>query len=81
VSSASLRYRIRSREEVDQRIVSEDELTKVGRVLQLIDTIKALDIDPADTAPDYWHHVHNQLFVKETARPYTRSRHQAWLHR
>ena len=54
---------------------------KVERVLQLIDTVEALDIDPADVAPDYWHHAHNRLSVNETPRPYTRSRHQAWLHR
>src|ERR1700755_3107229 len=54
---------------------------KVERVLQLIDFVEALEIDPADAAPDYWHHVHNRLSVNETPRPYTRSRHQAWLHR
>jgi Protein of unknown function (DUF2840) len=54
---------------------------KVERVLQLIDAVEALGIDPADAAPDYWHHVHNRLSVSETPRPYTRSRHQAWLHR
>jgi hypothetical protein len=54
---------------------------KVERVLQLIDAVEALDIDPADVAPDYWHHAHNRLSVNETPRPYTRSRHQAWLHR
>ena len=54
---------------------------KVERVLQLIDAVEALDIDPADAAPDYWHHVQNRLSVNETPRPYTRSRHQAWLHR
>ena len=54
---------------------------KVERVLQLIDAVEALDIDPADAAPDYWHHVHNRVSVNETPRPYTRSRHQAWLHR
>jgi hypothetical protein len=54
---------------------------KVERVLQLIDAVEALGIDPADAAPDYWHHVHNRLSVNETPRPYTRSRHQAWLHR
>jgi hypothetical protein len=54
---------------------------KVERVLQLIDAIEALGIDPADAAPDHWHHVHNRLSVNETPRPYTRSRHQAWLHR
>ncbi len=54
---------------------------KVERVLQLIDVVEALGVDPADAAPDYWHHVHNRLSVNETPRPYTRSRHQAWLHR
>jgi Protein of unknown function (DUF2840) len=54
---------------------------KVERVLQLIDAIEALGIDPADAAPDYWHHVHNRLSVNEAPRIYTKSRHQAWLHR
>jgi hypothetical protein len=54
---------------------------KVERVLQLVDAIEALGIDPADAAPDYWNHVHNRLSVDEAPRPYTRSRHQAWLHR
>jgi hypothetical protein len=55
--------------------------TKVERVLQIADAVEALGIDPADAAPDYWHHVHNRLSVNETPRAYTRSRHQAWLHR
>jgi hypothetical protein len=54
---------------------------KVERVLQVIDAVEALGIDPVDASPDYWHHVHNRLSVNETPRPYTRSRHQAWLHR
>jgi hypothetical protein len=54
---------------------------KVERALQMIDVVEALGIDPADAAPDYWHHVHNRMSVNETPRPYTRSRHQAWLHR
>jgi hypothetical protein len=54
---------------------------KVERVLQLIDAVEALDIHPADVAPDYWHHVHNRLSVNETPRSYTRARHQAWLRR
>lgn len=54
---------------------------KVERVVQLIADVEALGIDPADAAPDYWHHVHNRLSVNETPRSYTRSRHQAWLHR
>jgi hypothetical protein len=54
---------------------------KVERVLQLIDAVEALDINPADAAPGYWHHVHNRLSVNEKPRSYTRARHQAWLHR
>ena len=54
---------------------------KVERVLQLIDAVEALGIDAADAAHDYWHHVHNRLSVNEVPRAYTRSRHQAWLHR
>ena len=46
---------------------------KVERVLQLIDAVEALGIDPADAAPDYWHHVHNRLSVNEIPRP-TQSR-------
>ncbi|MCK1738379.1 DUF2840 domain-containing protein [Bradyrhizobium sp. 138] len=54
---------------------------KVERVLQLIDAVEALGINPAEVAPDYWHHVHNRLSVNETPRAYTRARHQAWLRR
>jgi Protein of unknown function (DUF2840) len=54
---------------------------KVERILQLIDAVEALGIDPADAAHDYWHHVHNRLSVNEAPRAHTRSRHQAWLHR
>ena len=54
---------------------------KVERVLQLIDAVEALGINAADAAPDYWQHIHNRLSVGEAPRAYTRSRHQAWLHR
>ena len=54
---------------------------KVERVLQAIDAVEALGIDPADAAPEHWHHVHNRLSVNETPRRYTLSRHQAWLKR
>src|SRR5215510_8951154 len=54
---------------------------KVEKVLQAIDAVEALGIDPADAAPEHWHHIHNRLSVGEQPRPYTRSRHQAWLHR
>lgn len=54
---------------------------KVEKVLQAIDAVEALGIDPADAAPDHWQHVHNRLSVGEQPRPYTHTRHQAWLHR
>jgi hypothetical protein len=54
---------------------------KVEKVLQAIDNVEALGIEPADAAPEHWRHIHNRLFVGEQPRPYTRSRHQAWLHR
>ena len=54
---------------------------KVERVLQMTHAIEALGIDPADVAPDHWHHVHSRLSVNENPRPYTTARHQAWLHR
>jgi Protein of unknown function (DUF2840) len=54
---------------------------KVEKVLQAIDAIEALGIDPADAAPEHWQHVHNRLSVGERPRPYTKTRHQAWLHR
>jgi hypothetical protein len=54
---------------------------KVERVLQAIDAIKALGIDPADAAPDHWRHVHNRLTVGAVPHAYTRERHAAWLKR
>ena len=55
--------------------------SKVERVLQLVEAVEALEIDPAEAAPDYWHHVHNRLSVNEMPRTYTHARHKAWLHR
>jgi Protein of unknown function (DUF2840) len=54
---------------------------KVEKVLQAIDTVETLGINPADAAPDYLHHVHNRLSVDEQPRRYTYTRHEAWLHR
>jgi hypothetical protein len=54
---------------------------KVEKVLQAIDMVEALGINPADAAPEHWRHVHNRLFVGQKPRPYTRPRHQAWLRR
>ena len=52
---------------------------KVERVLQAIDAVEALDIDPADADPNHWRHVHNRLNAVEEPRLYTRARHDAWL--
>src|SRR5262249_22704635 len=46
----------------------------VEKVLQTIDAVEALGIDPADAAREHWHHIHNRLSVGEQPRPYTRSR-------
>jgi hypothetical protein len=54
---------------------------RVQKALQAINVVEALGIDPADAAPEHWRHVHNRLFVNENPRPYTRTRHGAWLRR
>ncbi|CCD93371.1 conserved hypothetical protein [Bradyrhizobium sp. ORS 375] len=54
---------------------------KVERVLQQIDAVEALGIDPADVAPDHWWHVQNRMAAGQAPRPYTHLRHRAWLHR
>jgi hypothetical protein len=54
---------------------------KVEKVLQGIDAVEALGIDPADAAPEHWRHVHNRLWVGERPRRYSQARHQAWLKR
>ena len=51
---------------------------KVSRVLQTIDQVEALGVDPADAAPDHWRHIHNRLSAGEEPRPYTSARHKAW---
>lgn len=52
---------------------------KVETVLNTIDAIETLGIDPADVAPDHWRHVHNRLIVNELFRTYSREQHRAWL--
>ncbi|MER8942856.1 DUF2840 domain-containing protein [Mesorhizobium sp. M0915] len=62
-------------------LLKVDRWPKVERVLQAIDAIEALGIDPVDVAPDHWRHVHNRLKADQEPRPYTRERHDAWLQR
>jgi len=52
---------------------------KVERVLQAIDAVEQLGIDPADACPDHWRHVQNRLASGDAPRLYTRERHRAWL--
>ena len=52
---------------------------KVERVLQAIDAVEALGIDPADAAHDHWRHLHNRLVAGEPPHPYSREQHRAWL--
>ena len=51
----------------------------VSRVLHAIDQVEAAGVAPADAAPDHWRHIHNRLVAGEQPRPYTTSRHNAWL--
>ena len=52
---------------------------KVERVLQAIDAVEQLGVDPAGACPDHWRHVQNRLSAGETPRAYTPERHRAWL--
>lgn len=54
---------------------------KVQRVLQAIDAVEALGVDPTDAAPEYWQHVHNRLCVHQSPHPYSTGQHRAWLRR
>jgi hypothetical protein len=54
---------------------------KVQLVLQAIDTVEALGVDPAEASPDHWRHVHNRLTAGDAPRPYARAQHAAWLFR
>ena len=58
-----------------------DGWPKVERVLQFIDAVEALDVDPADAAPEYWRHLHNRLAAGHAPRAYSREQHDAWLKR
>jgi Protein of unknown function (DUF2840) len=51
----------------------------VEKVLQAIDAIEAIGIDPANVAPDHWRHVHNRLTAGLEPRPYGLPQHRAWV--
>ena len=52
---------------------------KVERVLQSVDAVEQLGVDPADACPDQWRQLHNRLSSGEAPREYTPDRHRAWL--
>ncbi|TPM94989.1 DUF2840 domain-containing protein [Mesorhizobium sp. B2-1-3A] len=52
---------------------------KVERVLQLIDAIEAIGLDPAEAAPDYWRQTHNRLVAGGMPRIYSVEQHRAFL--
>ena len=52
---------------------------KVERVLQTIDAIERLGVDPEAVSSDYWRHVHNRLAAGCEPRAYTLDRHRAFL--
>jgi len=52
---------------------------KVERVLQAINAIEVLGIDPAEVSPDHWRHIHNRFAVGHEPRAYTIEQHQAFL--
>jgi Protein of unknown function (DUF2840) len=62
-------------------LLSIDGWPKVERVLQAIDRIRALRLDPAAVAPEHWRHVHNRLTVGAAPRTYTLVQHLAWIKR
>jgi Protein of unknown function (DUF2840) len=53
--------------------------SKVERLLQLIDAIEALGINPEEVATEYWRYAHNRLSVNEMPRAYTLARHRTRL--
>ncbi|RWB53877.1 DUF2840 domain-containing protein [Mesorhizobium sp.] len=52
---------------------------KVERVLQTIDGIEQLGIDPGAVSPDHWRHIHNRMTVGQAPRTYTMDLHRAYL--
>ena len=52
---------------------------KVERVLQAIDAVEQLGVDPADACPDHWRHSTTGSRPANAPRIYTLDRHRAWL--
>jgi hypothetical protein len=52
---------------------------KVERVLQAIDAIHRLGIEPESVSPDHWRHIHNRITAGHEPRAYTLDHHRAAL--
>lgn len=52
---------------------------KVERVLQAIDAIERLGIDPEAVSADHWRHVHNRMSAGQEPHAYTVDQHRAFL--
>jgi Protein of unknown function (DUF2840) len=52
---------------------------KVERVLQAIDAIERLRVDPEAVSPDHWRHIHNRLIAGHEPRTYRLEHHRAFL--
>ncbi|MEI9407010.1 DUF2840 domain-containing protein [Mesorhizobium argentiipisi] len=52
---------------------------RVERVLQAIDAIERLGIEPESVSPDHWRNVHNRITAGQAPRSYTLDQHRAVL--
>lgn len=52
--------------------------SKVQRVLEAIDSVERVGVQPHRAAPDYWRHVGARVGVGLPARAYDRARHRAF---
>jgi hypothetical protein len=50
---------------------------RVERVLQAIDAIDRLGIEPESVSPDHWRNIHNRIAAGEAPRSYTLDQHRA----
>ena len=62
-------------------LLRADGEPQVQAVLELIDDVEAVGIDPGDAAATYWRTVGNRLAVRQPLPPYTVQRHAAYLAR
>jgi hypothetical protein len=52
---------------------------KVQRVLEAIDSVERVGVDPCQAAPEHWRHVASRIGDGQAPRAYAPQRHRAWL--